>query len=265
METIKSRANQIVKHARSVSKGKQPDSFFVEGKRLFDDLLASQIVPESVYVSSSFSERYPDQTESIAGRFQNFYLLANRVFESIADTKNPQGIAAICSVPVDGRERIEEALESESAGVVVLLHGVSNPGNLGAVMRSAEAFGAAGALVTQGSADPFSAASLRGSMGSAFRVPVWAGAGYKEAIDWAEKLGLATVCAARGAKALLTEADLNRRILFVLGSEGHGINAKDRSLIAEQYRIPIADDVESLNLAVAAGILLYEAARLRRD
>ncbi|MDH3493201.1 MAG: RNA methyltransferase [Acidobacteriota bacterium] len=265
METIKSRANQNVKRARNVSKGKEPDFFFVEGKRLFDDLLASPIMPESVYVSVRFAERHPDQTESLAQRFQNFFLLTNGVFDSIADTKTPQGVAAVCRVPGNGRQRIEEGLTDCSTGVVVLLHGVSNPGNLGAVLRSAEAFGAAGAIITPGSAAPFSAASLRGSMGSAFRVPVWSGAGFKAAIDWSEKLGLASVCADRGAEAPLRDADLNRRILFVLGSEGHGISEKDRSLVAEQYCIPTEGDVESLNLSVAAGILLYEAASRRRS
>ncbi|HEX8119382.1 MAG TPA: RNA methyltransferase, partial [Pyrinomonadaceae bacterium] len=178
----------------------------------------------------------------------------------VSDTKTPQGVVALVRRPQTGRERIEKA---GGVPLVVVLHRANNPSNAGAVLRVAEAAGATGVVLTKGSTDPLSPKSLRGSMGSAFRLPLWTGPTLEEVLGWCAGRGIRTVTTAAAAPSLHTEIDWKTPRAVVLGPEAGGLTVEEVGAADDAVRIPMREPVESLNLATALAVVLYEAARQR--
>jgi TrmH family RNA methyltransferase len=141
--------------------------------------------------------------------------------------------------------------------------GVQNPGNLGGLLRTAEAAGATGAILTAGCADPLSWKALRGSMGSAFRLPHLRGLAIGDALSALEARGIAVLATAADGERRYDEADLRGPVALVVGSEGAGLPAAVCRRAAARLRVPLAGPVESLNVGVAAALVLFEAARQR--
>ncbi len=263
METITSRSNEYLKYVRRVRDGRIEGKFFVEGKRLTGELPNSDVAVESLLFSTGL---FPDPEKASAafGKHQfSVRLLAPGLFQTISHTKSPQGIAAVCLVPENGMRRLEKNVGEEDKSIILLLQNVSNPGNLGSVIRTGEATGVAGVIVSRASANPFSPAAVRGSMGSVFRVPVWAGVDIDSAVAWAKEKGFTVLGTDSKADLTITETDWKRDLLLVFGSEAHGLEDHSRGLLDETVRIPMKETVESLNLAVAAGVVLFEAAKSR--
>jgi len=142
---------------------------------------------------------------------------------------------------------------------------VQNPGNLGGLLRTAEASGATGAYLAEGCADPFSWKALRGSMGSAFRLPHVRGEAAAAILDRLEARGVTVLATGAGGDRGYDEVDLTSPVALLLGSEGAGLPDALVRRVSLRLRIPLAPPVESLNVGVAAGVLLFEAARQRRS
>jgi TrmH family RNA methyltransferase len=151
--------------------------------------------------------------------------------------------------------------DTEALPIAIYLSEISNPSNIGAIVRTAEAAGVAGVMVSPNSADAFSAKAVRASMGSVFRMPIAAGVSIGEATEWARTESLILTGAAAAGNHQYFDADWGRRRMLVLGSEAHGLDEGILAHVDETIHIPMADDVESLNLAVACGILFFEARR----
>lgn len=263
-QKISSRDNQHIKFARRVREGKEPGKMFIEGTRLVEDAVAADVNIESVFVS----ERVLDQ-ERIASLLSGFddsfaiFVLAAKIFDSLAETPSPQGIIAVADRPDVGRELIESTLENESGALKILigLCSIANPSNLGAIVRTAEAAGVAGVVTTESSADPFMPAALRGSMGSVFREPIWPGVPSDELVRWSRSSGLRLAATEiRGSLSYL-ETDWRQPRLLLFGSEAHGIPAGLSEIADERISIPMQKGVESINIAVSVGIMLFEARR----
>jgi TrmH family RNA methyltransferase len=187
--------------------------------------------------------------------------VGEHLFRTIADTSNSQGIILIAERLHEGRTAIERNLQLSSTALVVYLHEISDPSNLGAVFRTAEAAGVAGIIVSEDSANVFSPKALRAAMGASLRVPVWENADLSEVISWSRANGLRTTAADIGAETAYTEIDWKQSRLIIFGSEAHGLNRKALEIVDETMLIPMQNGVESLNLAVSAGIILFEAVR----
>ncbi len=147
--------------------------------------------------------------------------------------------------------------------LLLVMHEINNPVNVGAILRTAEAAGATGAIATKNTADPFSPKALRGAMGSAFRIPIWNGAPYGEAIEWCNRRELFTIGADARANVSYTDVNWDQGCALILGPESAGLSAEELSAVRQTVSVPMHGRVESLNVSVAAGILLYEAARQR--
>jgi TrmH family RNA methyltransferase len=261
-ETITSRKNPLAQRARVVRDGRAPDSIFVEGVRLCEEALRASVVFEAVLYTRTLTEdgRGNALLERLREVCQNAHAVSKDVLESVSDTKTPQGVVALVRRPHTGRERIEQA---RGVPLVVVMHRANNPSNAGAVLRVAEAAGATGVILTKGSTDPLSPKSLRGSMGSAFRLPLWTGPSLEEALGWCAARGVGAVATAAAAPSLHTELDWTTPRAVVLGPEAGGLSEDELGAAAEAVRIPMREPVESLNLATALAVLLYEAARQR--
>lgn len=262
---ITSRTNQHVQRARHVRDGKDPALVFVEGLRLVEDFLRSGAVIRELFVTAKFAEENT-RGEALVGSARaagaEIHQVSADVLNSIADTKSPAGIIALTERPTTG----PEVLEAKLTGVplIVIAHRINNPANAGAILRTAEAAGATGVIITRESADVFSPKGLRGAMGSSCRLPLWTDATFEAALEWCQRTGIRTVGTTLDAKQSHVEFDWSWRTALVMGSEGHGLNAKESAALDELISIPMREPVESLNVAVAAGIALYEANRQRK-
>jgi TrmH family RNA methyltransferase len=260
---ITSRDNSLLRHAREVRDGKARESIFVEGLRLCEEALRSNLNIEAVIYSDHIAKkdraaRLIHELENVAAKSAS---VSEKLLESISYTKTPQGIVVLAARPQLTETQFKATQPTNP--LLVILHGINNPVNVGAILRTGEAAGATGVIATKGTSDPFSPKSLRGAMGSAFRLPVWADAEYRKAIDWCRKQRIQTVCASTDGAESYTEIDWQRPTGLIMGSESHGLSTDEISAADRAVSIPMKGSTESLNVAVAAGILLYEASRQR--
>jgi TrmH family RNA methyltransferase len=261
-ELITSRKNPLAQHARSVRDGRERESIFVEGLRLCEEALRAGLGFDFVLYTRSHEDaaRGERLLASLREARVRVVAVSDAVLESVSDTKTPQGVAAVARRPQSGPELLERVT---STPLIVILHGANNPSNAGAALRVSEAAGATGVVATRGSADLFSPKALRGSMGSAFRLPVWTGATFEEALRFCAERGIKTVGTDAQAGATHTEIDWTTPRAVVLGPEACGLTDEEVRACDEAVRIPMREPVESLNLTSALAVVLYEAARRR--
>lgn len=261
-ELITSRGNALAQRARSVRDGRERESVFVEGVRLCEEALRAGVGFDFVLYTRTLEEvaRGARLLASLREVCARVVAVNEGVLESVSDTKTPQGVAAVARRPQSGPELLARV---ETMPLVVILHGANNPSNAGAALRVAEAAGATGVVATRGSADLFSPKSLRGSMGSAFRVPVWEGAAFEEALAWCAARGIGTIATGAVARKTHTEIDWTTPRAVVLGPEAGGLTDAEVRACDDSLRVPMREPVESLNLTTALAVVLYEAARRR--
>jgi TrmH family RNA methyltransferase len=253
---ISSRANARVKQLRAAFAGQSRLSgglVAIEGEHLLEEALRSGIVLKTVFVS----ERR--ETPKIVPQGVETLVLADEVFASVVETQSPQGVAALILPPVP---KLSQVLEDDQTPLILIAAGLQDPGNMGTIVRSAEAFGASGVLTTPGTVSAWNQKALRASVGSVFRVPV-------VAVTVADVAGLKMrgmrLMAAVGAgKAEVASAvDFTGACAVMIGNEGAGLGAEWMELADVRVTIPCPGAVESLNAAVAGSLLLYEASRQR--
>jgi TrmH family RNA methyltransferase len=261
-KVIASRDNALIKRARAVRDGKMRGLIFVEGVRLCEEALRSSLEIEHVIYTQKIStdERGSALLTNLAKIGAPLNEVTDSVFASISSVKAPEGVVTIALTPETGQALLESP---EAVPLLVIIHHINNPANAGAILRTAEAAGATGAILTEGTTYIFSPKALRGAMGSSFRLPLWTGAKFTQALRWCKARGIGIVSADLRAKRSHTEIDwLSPRALLV-GAEASGLTVEEMKAAGEAITIPMHEPVESLNVAVAAGIVLYEAARQR--
>jgi len=262
---IESRDNQRIKHARRVRDGREENLVFVEGLRLAEEVLRSDIKVDEIFIKEKFlsAERGAGFLEKFSARQFTIFEVSEKIFDLLSDTKTSQGIILICEKPETGKSRIEKNLQEnlQKFPLVILLHQTNNPSNLGAILRTAEAANVAGVILSKNSADVFSPKALRAAMGASFRLPLWANADFEEVLIWAKEKIFISVCADVEAKKSYLEIDWAKPHLLIFGSEAHGLSAEEKKRVDEILIIPMENNVESLNLAVSCGVILYEAKR----
>jgi TrmH family RNA methyltransferase len=261
-ETITSRRNPLVQLARAGRDGRERESVFIEGVRLCEEALRASLEFELALYTQPLAEdeRGARLIKELRDVCKSIHLVNESVLESVADTKTPQGVVALARRPRTGREVVASATGTP---LIVVVHGSNNPSNAGAMLRVAEAAGATAVIATQGSADLLSAKALRGSMGSAFRLPLWTGPTFVEALGWCVERGIRTVGTSAAATPTHTEIDWRRPRAVIVGPEGGGLSDDEARAAEECIRIPMREPVESLNVATALAVILYEAARQR--
>lgn len=260
-ETLRSRANPLFKRIRALKeRGSDGDLCLLEGPKLLVEALAAGLDVVEV-VASPRGEASPAGKSALAElrrRGTSVRRMASELVASLSEAETSQGILSLARRP-----RFTEADVLGGTALVIVAEAVQNPGNLGALLRTAEAAGATGALLTTGCADPLSWKALRGSMGSAFRLPHLRGLPIERALDLLEERGVAVVAATPQGEQLYHAASLGGPLAIVVGSEGGGLSPAVLARAAARLRIPLAGGVESLNVGVAAALVLFEAARQR--
>ena len=260
---ITSRQNPLIRRAREAGRGAWKESIFIEGLRLCEEAARSGVACEEALYTEKFAAD-PRGARLLAelGRLNpRFNLVSESVFASLSDTKTPQGIVLLAQRRATDRETFERSLRTDA--LLVVLNRINNPANAGAMLRVAEAAGATGVIATTGSTDLLSPKALRGAMGSSFRLPLWTNADFAEVVSWCGARRIRTVSADLAARRAHTDLVWTEAYAVLMGEEAGGLADEETRAADERIRIPMQPPVESLNVAVALAVILYEAARQR--
>jgi TrmH family RNA methyltransferase len=258
MERISSRQNPVVKRFREVSSGDHPDLMLLDGEHLLVEAISSGIRIDTV----AFADGAPigELMRAAERNGASMFSVSAQVLAAISPVREPSGVVAIAAK----RHVTLDDVFAKRPALVVMLIGVQDPGNAGATIRAAEGCGATGVVCSDATADPFGWKALRGGMGSAFRLPVVAKQPVERAIATARSRGLRVVATTARDGTPLPECDLRGPVAVLFGSEGRGLADTLVAAADERMTIPMQPPVESLNVAVSAALVLYEAARQRR-
>lgn len=261
VQPITSPANPLLRDIRhAIARGGRTSSGLcvAEGFHLLEEALRSGREVPVVMTSESVRQTVDRQVRGLATT--RTVVVPDALFQSIASTETSQGVMALVRPPEWSVEQV-----FRGASLVLVLDGLQDPGNAGAIVRAAEAFGASGVLFLKGTASPYHPKTLRASAGSLFRVPFVAGldAALVRAMLRQHRVAIYAAMPYTGTQKLAGATDFVRQCAIVAGSEGRGVS-KELLGIAEEVAIPTIG-VESLNSAVAASVLLYEARRQRQQ
>lgn len=256
MEVLTSDKNPLLKQVRRASqKGSLTDDGFAvaEGFHLLEEAIKSRAEIGAVIVAQSVRTAIESHVRGLKIRVLT---VRDADFQALASTETPQGVVALVKPPA---WTLDQVLRGKA--LVAVLDSIQDPGNAGAILRAAEAFGATGAAFLKGSVNPYNPKCLRASAGSIFRLPVVPAMDESLFIASLASKRIALYAAMPRAELLLSAANFKRSCAILIGSEGRGVR-EVLSARAVALRIPTSN-VESLNAAVAAGILFYEARRQR--
>lgn len=253
---VSSRTNSRVKQLRAAFAGHARLSggmIAIEGDHLLAEALRSGMVLKTVFVS----ERR--EVPEVVPRGVEVLRLTDEVFASVVETRSPQGVAALIVSPAYEMDDVMRGVP-----LILIATGLQDPGNLGTLVRSAEAFGATGVLTTAGTVSAWNQKALRASVGSVFRVPVVEAAADEVAALKARGVRLmAAVGSDDFGTTAAQEMDFTKACALMIGNEGAGLTAEWMEMADARVTIPCPGPVESLNAAVAGSLLLYEASRQR--
>lgn len=265
---ITSMTNQRVKRIVQLNKGaglrKKEDVFVAEGTKMF--LEAPEEKLEEVYISENFlrhRELPGGEGEKLREKLEacGYETVSKEVFAKISDTQAPQGILFVAR---QQHYMLEDMLQKEADPLFLVLENMQDPGNLGTILRSGEGAGVSGIVMSRDTADIYNPKVIRATMGSVYRVPFCYEEDLELAIGRMKDAGTEIFAAHLSGERNYEQCGYRKASAFLIGNEGNGLTEKTAALADTRVRIPMAGKVESLNAAVAASLLVFEAARQRR-
>lgn len=260
VQRISSRQNAVVKDYKDAARGASPDTLLLDGTHLIDEALRAGIRLRHVLVASELLEH-----AEIARLLQLFEsrgvpvaAASAAVMDAASPVRSSSPVVALAARPAASTSPYDTV-----SPLVVIVCDMQNPGNVGAIIRVAEAAGASGVVVAGLSADPFGWKALRGSMGSALRLPVTLSSSAHDAVVEARQRDVHVIATVARGGVAPSDAPLARPTALLIGGEGLGLAPDIVAAADSLVSIPMQDPVESLNASVAAAVLLYEARRQR--
>jgi len=247
---------QITALLKKSKERKEQGAFVIEGRKMFEEICQEKSRVIKAYFSDSYvKEQYKD------GRLPEvpYEIVADAVFDAMAETVTPQGVLAIVKMP-------EYSLEDmiENAGTLVLLENLRDPGNLGTIIRTAEAAGVSGVILSKESVDIYNPKVIRSTMGAVYRVPFLYAEDFYGLLKELQNREVRLLAAHLKGTKTFDKADYSGKTGILIGNEANGLSGEAAELAEEKVLIPMAGNVESLNAAVAAALLMYEAFRKQK-
>jgi len=233
----------------------------IEGRRTIETALEAGVDIREVF----FTDRFGSQSEcrAILSRLgkkgSKIFAVADHVLTKITDTETPQGVAAVVSYEIYSLDNFP----AQKSPLYAVAGGIQEPGNLGTIIRTADAAGAAAVIILEGTCDVFMPKVIRATAGSIFHIPI-AQAAEGHFLKWLRRRKVLLAAASADAAMSLFDAKLTSPVAFVFGNEAHGVSKAIKDAADLSLKIPIYGKAESLNVATAAAVCLYEAARQRR-
>jgi TrmH family RNA methyltransferase len=266
LRRIEGRHNPLLKQLRQAFSRAQRTAdgdCAIEGLRMLEEAIRSGLRFRAVFFRESAQDRAERLLPQIGAHVETL-LLPDKLFDASVPSETPQGVAALVRLK---EFSLDDVLEKErlQVGPIMVLAGLQDPGNLGTILRSAEAFGSAGIILGEGTVSPLNAKAVRASAGSIFRLPVVAAAaGLEDVVTRLRSKSVRLIATSSHKGTPVDQADLTGPIAVFIGSEGSGLARGLVTQMDEVVAIPHTPQVESLNAGVAGSIILYEAARQRK-
>lgn len=260
LEVIKSKDNSTIKEIKKLQEKKYRNvynKFIIEGFRFVSEALNSKFHVCYVIISETIEAKF--EKLKLNGKIKEdtkLIKVSESILKSICNTDNPQGIAAVVSnekVTIDYNE-----------GFYILADKVQDPGNMGTIIRTADAAGAKGVIVTKGTVDIYNDKTLRSTMGSIFKIPIIIDEDLSYIKDLKQQ-GFKVVVSSLDTENNFYDVDLTDKSIIAVGNEGSGISEEIYSISDEKVKIPMPGNAESLNVGVAAGIMMFEAVRQKNS
>ena len=256
--TITSRHNPLVARFKAAADA-DPDWMLLDGMHLVAEAADAGLAIDCIAVDPARLEGDDRARLARIAPGDGLIHVSRSVLEALSPVRTPTGVVALAARPSHPSGDLMRAATALLVGAA----DIQDPGNLGAIIRAAEAGGATGVVATRGGADPFGWKAVRGAMGSTFRLPIVRSSSAAEMIDQAHTAGLQVVAAVGHGHTPMHDVDFSRATLVVIGSEGQGLSPAVVEAADVRVSIPMTPPVESLNVAVAAALLVYEARRQR--
>lgn len=258
-EIIKSNANKTIKFIKSLQMKKyrdEQDKFIIEGEKLMDEALRYMVPISMVMISQSFAESSKHDEYSVILRERKIpmYYSEDSIFKGVCETHTPKGIIAVVEKP----EYDFDNIISKDKLSIILLHELRDPGNVGTIIRTADACGMDAVLISKESTDIYNGKTIRATMGSLFHIPVIQGLDTLETIDKLKKRETVIIGADPHNGINCTELPHYRKWAVIVGNESRGINNEINDVLDIKASIPMPGSAESLNAGIAASILMYE-------
>jgi TrmH family RNA methyltransferase len=266
LRRIEGRHNPLVRQLRQAfARAERTDhgDCAIEGMRIVEEAIRSGLRFRAVFFRESAEDRAERLLPQIGAHVETL-LLPDKLFDGIVPSETPQGVAAFVRLK---DFTLDDVLERSHIGPILVLAGLQDPGNLGTILRSAEAFGSAGVVLGEGTVSPFNSKVIRASAGSVFRLPVViskSAGGLEEICGKFRAQNVRLIATSSHKGTPLDQASLAGPMAIFIGSEGAGVPRGLMSKMDETVAIPHTPQVESLNAGVAGSIVLYEAARQRQ-
>ncbi len=264
MNFISSNKNPVIKEIKALKEKKFRDQkglYFIEGIRFVEEALKENVKISKILVSDKLKDVHGgkeilERLESHG--FHNIYTLSNNIYMEITDTESPQGILAVLK-----KEAVSINSVYDDKNFFVVLDSLQDPGNMGTIIRTADAVGVTAVIVSKGCVDVYNPKVLRSTMGSLFHIPVCYSENILETLQEMKDKGI-KLCAAhlKGRKNYF-ELNYKEKIAIIIGNEANGISDSVADISDELVKIPMSGKSESLNASVAAGLLMYEVLRYR--
>ena len=296
MELITSVNNQRVKEVANLKQKKyrtESGTFFAEGLRAVEEALQYADVTDLFYTEAEAGRldevlkaagNVPADTKEKSGNMNNvnhnnagiakkrneaangirMYQVDEKVMAKLSDTKAPQGVLAVIRTPEQNLRQLRPGTASDNNAPVIILDRVQDPGNLGTIIRTADAAGALGLILLEGCVDAYSPKVVRASMGSLFHLPVVQDVTAEEALTWCYRNGYEPAATALKNAQNVYKADISKKMAFLFGNEANGVAEELQAAAETRLFIPMAGLAESMNVAMAAGIILFEGLRQRK-
>ncbi|EHK2402596.1 RNA methyltransferase [Clostridium perfringens] len=253
MLEIESKNNNLFKEIKKLKEKKhriKSNKYLIEGLRFVEEAIKSKVSIDSIIFTESFKEKNPDLFLKIN---ENIKLIQmnEALLKQLCSTENPQGIVGVINM---------QNKELKTGELVVLVDKVQDPGNMGTIIRSAHAAGAAGIVMTKGTVDIYNDKTLRSTMGSIFYIPIVE----DDSLDFVKSLkkeGYKLVVSSLQGKNNFFEENLQGKVMIAVGNEGNGVSDEVYDIADIKVKIPMPGEAESLNVAVATSIMIYEKIR----
>ena len=259
-----SRVKQVIQWQTKAKERKKAGVFLTEGFKMYEEAPLESIL--EVYVAESALaslEKMDAKEEKMAEKLKKtgYEVVADSLFKKMADTQTPQGILCVVKQP---EYRLEEILKQDRP-LLMILENLQDPGNLGTIIRTGEGAGVTGVIMTAKTVDIFNPKVIRATMGSVFRVPFLYVEDMEDTLKKLKEKGIRTYAAHLAGREYYDSFSFTGGTAFLIGNEGNGLEKKTADLTDSYLKIPMEGKVESLNAAIAASLLMYEAQRQRRN
>lgn len=249
---IESNQNKIIKEVNALKAKKERDKtglFILEGKRLVDEIPNSWEI-KYLLKAESYSENI---------NFENVYTVKDSLFEKISETVNPQGILAVCHI----KEFDVTNVDYSNSPFFVVLENVTDPGNMGTLIRTADAAGADGIFLSKGCVDIYNPKVIRATMGSIFHLPIYRNLNLIDLMEDFKDNNVKTLAAHLKGTSTPYKVDMTTACAVIIGNEANGLSDEISEMASDLVKIPMPGKAESMNAGIAGGILIYEAVRQR--